>query len=199
MKSNYLQSYLAIFMLVLLAPITTASETNDKQFALDDSSFNCLTSMTKVRHFYVDNVNPENLNKTVEVAKVGSGVYPPGSVVQLIPGEVMVKHKPGFSPVTKDWEFFELDVDSGKTKIMKRGLYDINNKFGGNCFACHIKAKPEFDLVCETGHGCDPIPITRDMVKTIQKLDPRCEPRQKPNQEDLIQLKALKAILSPPV
>ena len=37
--------------------------------------------------------------------------------MQLVPTEVMVKRETGFSPVTKDWEFFELDVDKNRVKV----------------------------------------------------------------------------------
>jgi hypothetical protein len=137
-------------------------------------SFKCLSKMTKVKHFFVDNLLG-NLNATVAVAKSETGgIYPPGSVVQLVPGEVMVKHKPGYNAVTRDWEFFELDVSADGTKIGKRGFADVVNRFGGNCFSCHVKAKPEYDLICESGHGCDPIPVTREQIAKIQAADPRC-------------------------
>jgi hypothetical protein len=29
-----------------------------------------------------------------------------------------------------------------------RGFAEVNNRFGGNCFNCHAKARPEWDLVC---------------------------------------------------
>src|SRR5262245_59609722 len=77
---------------------------------IDASSFRCITSMTPVRHFYVDNLRGD-LKGTLAVAnsKTG-GTYPPGSVIQLVPGEAMVKGNKGASPATRDWEFFELDV-----------------------------------------------------------------------------------------
>jgi hypothetical protein len=28
------------------------------------------------------------------------------------------------------------------------GFAEVNNRFGGNCFNCHAKARPEWDLVC---------------------------------------------------
>jgi hypothetical protein len=66
--------------------------------------------MTHVRHFYVDNLNG-NLKETVRVASSDKGEpYPAGSVLQLVPTEVMVKRETGFNPTTKDWEFFELDL-----------------------------------------------------------------------------------------
>jgi len=51
----------------------------------------------------------------------------------------------------------------------------VNNRFGGNCFTCHVKAHAEFDLVCDNDHGCDPIPITRAMSGALQRTDPRCK------------------------
>jgi hypothetical protein len=39
--------------------------------------------MTHVRHFYVDNLLG-NVKETTEVAKVGRGDYPVGSVIQLV-------------------------------------------------------------------------------------------------------------------
>ena len=80
--------------------------------------------MTPVRHFYVDNVLG-NLTATLAAANAPKGApYPPGSVVQLVPGEAMVKREPGVSPATGDWEFFELNVDGKGTKIHKRGFTD---------------------------------------------------------------------------
>lgn len=37
-----------------------------------------------------------------------------------------------------------------------RGFVEVNNRLGGNCFACHVEARPEWDLVCDDSHGCDP-------------------------------------------
>lgn len=60
-----------------------------------ESSFRCIREMVPVRHFYIDNLLG-NTPATLEAANAPNGaVYPPGSV--------------GFSPVTGDWEFFELD------------------------------------------------------------------------------------------
>lgn len=138
-------------------------------------SFKCLTDMTPVRGFFVDNL-AGNLEGTLAVAKSPTGgVYPPGSVVQLFPNEVMVKRETGFNPVTHDWEFFELDVDKNGSTIRKRGFADIKNRFGGNCFACHIQARPEWDLICEQDHGCQKLPVSRSLITAMQKTDPRCK------------------------
>jgi hypothetical protein len=162
---------------------------------ITDQSFKCLNQMTKVKHFYVDNLLGD-LDATVAVAKSETGgVYPPGSVLQLFAGEVMVKQRPGFNPATKDWEFFELDVSPEGSKIAKRGFVDVNNRFGGNCFGCHAAARPEFDLVCEQDHGCAPIPVTRAMFGALQKSDPRCQPAAELTEDDKKSLAELGEII----
>jgi hypothetical protein len=141
---------------------------------VDDGSFGCLNDMTSVRHFFVANLLGD-IDATVAVAEsTNGGVYPPGSVVQLVPTEAMVKHPPGFSAATHDWEFFELDVTASGSSIVRRGLADVVNRFGGNCLDCHIKAGPQYDLICELDHGCDPIPVTREQIAAVQAADPRC-------------------------
>lgn len=143
--------------------------------AVTASSFKCLDDMTPVRGFFVDSL-AGNLKATLEVAKsTKGGVYPPGSVVQLVPTEVMVKREPGFSPVTRDWEFFELDVSDKGSHIRKRGFAEVNNRFDKNCFACHAAARPEFDLICEKNNGCEKLPIPQHVIIALQKTDPRCK------------------------
>ena len=144
------------------------------EMAIDAESFHCLGTMTPVRHFFVDNLLGD-IAATVAVAEsTDGGVYPPGSVVQLVPTEAMIKHEPGWNAATRDWEFFELDVSADGSSIRKRGFVDVVNRFGGNCFGCHVKAEAKYDLICEQGHGCDPIPVTREMIAAIQIADPRC-------------------------
>lgn len=141
---------------------------------VDDSTFECITSMTPVRGFFVDNLLG-NLDATLTVANSDTGgVWPTGSLVQLVPSEVMVKQPEGTSPATNDWEFFELNVSAEGSQIVTRGFTDVVNRFGGNCLDCHIKAEPQWDMICETGHGCDPLPFTREMLMGIQQSDPRC-------------------------
>ena len=105
-----------------------------------EESFKCMTKMAKVRGFYVDNLLGK-LDQTLAVARSSSGgAYPPGSVIQLVPTEVMVKQPPGTNSATCDWEFFELDVSAEGSKIRRRGYVDVVNRFGGNCFGCHVAA-----------------------------------------------------------
>ncbi len=164
--------------------------------AVDDQTFGCIRDMTPVRGFFVGNL-AGNIDDTLTIANAGTGTYPPGSVVQLVPTEVMVKHETGYSPATRDWEFIELDVSADGSRIRARGFADVVNKFGGNCFACHIKANPGRDLICETGNGCDPIPLTPTMIKAIQNTDPRCEPVALPP-EQIEALQQLQAAMAKP-
>ena len=161
-----------------------------KAIQVDDSSFKCIQSMTPVRHFFVDNLLGK-VKETVAVAEKGRGDYPVGSVLQLVPAEVMIKQPKGFSPATRDWEFFFVDVSAEGSKIYKRGFAEVNNRFGGNCFACHVKAKPEFDFVCEQGHGCDAVPFTRPMFGALQRTDPRCKNNKPVSAEDAQALQQL--------
>ena len=160
---------------------------------VNDSTFRCMRKMTPVRHFYVDNLLG-NLVGTLAAANAPKGaVYPAGSVVQLVPTEAMVKREGGFSPATGDWEFFELDVSATGTKIDKRGFAEVNNRFGKNCFACHAPARDPWDFICETNHGCEPIPIDHQMTGALQRSDPRCgEPElQDGDRTALFKLKAM--------
>lgn len=167
---------------------------NPGQIKVDDNSFKCITDMTPVKHFFVDNLLG-NLDATVKVANAGSGDYPPGSVLQIMPNEVMVKHNAGYSPATRDWEFFWIDITKEGQKIFTRGFAEVNNRLDLNCFACHVKAKPEFDFVCEIGRGCDPIPVTREMFGALQRTDARCKGSENVSAADQEQLKLLDEVV----
>ncbi|MGR5146910.1 hypothetical protein ACQKP8_10250 [Photobacterium alginatilyticum] len=184
-----------IQLLSILGIITTANAVADTK-EINGDTFRCIQELTPVKHFFVDNLNGHiEATKQVALSDTG-GVYPEGSVVQLVPTEVMIKREKGYSPATKDWEFIELDVSKQGSTIRGRGFVDVVNRFGGNCFACHVKAKPQFDMICETDHGCDPIRLTDTMITAIQKTDPRCTPVAL-SEEEKQALKALQQALVP--
>ena len=193
-KTFLLLTLLTSGFILFSIDMVNAEEKAQTKIKVDDSSFKCITEMTSVRHFYVDNLLG-NLEKTVAVAQAGTGDYPEGTVLQLIPNEVMIKHQKGFSPATRDWEFFYIDVSADGSKIYQRGFANVNNRLGLNCFACHVKAKPEFDFVCEQGHGCDAIPITRAMFGALQRTDPRCKANGPVPAEDIEALNQLGEIV----
>ena len=146
-----------------------------KAVAVTDDTFVCLEKMQPVRGFFVANLLGK-LDDTLAAANSPQGaVYPPGSVVQLIPAEVMIKHHKGWNTKTNDWEFFELEVSEEGSKIKVRGTTQVVNKFGGNCFECHQKAESQWDLICEDDHGCDSLPIPDFMIRWAQRGDPRCD------------------------
>ncbi len=178
---------------LLFAGYANAAD-NAAQINVGDNSFKCITEMTPVKHFFVDNLLG-NLDATVKVANAGTGDYPAGTVLQIMPNEVMVKHNSGFSPATRDWEFFWIDITKEGQKIFTRGFAEVNNRLGLNCFACHVKAKPEFDFVCENDHGCDPIPVTREMFGALQRTDARCKGSENVSAVDQESLKQLGEIV----
>jgi hypothetical protein len=139
------------------------------------ADFGCILDGTKIQSFYVKNRHG-SLGNVEEVATSDSGgMYPVGSVLQLIPTEAMVKRYKGYSSDTNDWEFVALTVTGTQTEIAASGTTDVINAFKLNCFDCHKKADPKFDLVCEKTHGCDPLPFTDDQIAMIQAQDSRCQ------------------------
>jgi hypothetical protein len=162
-----------------------------------EKSFACISDLKPVRGFFVGNL-AGNLAGTLKVAESpNGGVYPAGSVIQLVPTEVMVKQPKGFNDITHDWEFFELNISKDGTTINKRGFAEVVNRFGGNCFGCHLKAQAQWDFVCETGHGCDPIPLTESMLKALQHTDPRCAGSDQVSAEDAKALQQLQEVMHP--
>lgn len=194
-KITKLIAVLLLPFFVVVSQVSANPNTSDTSTKINEQTFSCINNMQKVRGFFVDNLNKNALSQTVKVAKAGSGEYPAGSVVQLVPTEVMVKHPKGTSPKTNDWEFIELAVSANGSKFTARGFEDVKNRFGGNCLDCHKKARPEFDIICEHGHGCDPIPLTKEMLTVIQKTDPRCEEKQPLSEQELVLLKQLQQML----
>lgn len=143
---------------------------------MTEDLFKCLTEMSKSGSgtFFVDNLLGNNAATESVAASTTGGQYPPGSVISLVPTEVMIKHNPGWNAETNDWEFIELNVSAEGSTIVTRGTTNVVNRFGGNCFDCHKLARPEWDLICGTDHGCAPLPFDRTAIMGIQNADPRC-------------------------
>jgi hypothetical protein len=150
---------------------TTIARAEDA--ALTAADFTNIHSMTRVGDHFVTNVNGHLAQALAVANDPNGGVYPVGTIIQLVPQEAMVKRRAGFSPSTRDWEFFSLDVSASGTKILKRGGAEVVNRFGGSCASCHGAAKPQFDDVCGKTHGCAPLPIGDAVIAAIQKADPR--------------------------
>ena len=144
-----------------------------EDFEATAADFVSLKAMTPVSGYFIAN-KLGKLDEAVAVAKnPDGGVYPVGTIIQLVPQEAMVKRAKGWSAATNDWEFFFLDVTADGATIVTRGAEKTVNRFGGNCASCHALAEPKFDFVCEQTHGCDPLPIDRKVIEGIQAADPR--------------------------
>lgn len=152
------------------------AQDQSKQLDVTAALFDCITEMSRAAsgNFFVANILGDLAATQAVADSETGGSYPPGSVVSLIPTEVMVKHNPGWNPETNDWEFIELNVSESGSEIAVRGTTEVVNRFGGNCFGCHMLARPEWDLICGSDHGCAPLPISRETIVGIQNSDPRC-------------------------
>jgi hypothetical protein len=143
-------------------------------FDATPADFECLQDWPKIRNFRITN-KAGLLDEALAVAnQPGSGDFPVGTIIQLVTTEAMVKRAVGWSPETNDWEFFSLSVSQAGAQIVTRGKTNVVNQFGGNCFDCHSAAERQFDLVCETNHGCAPLPIPTNLLVATQDSDPRC-------------------------
>ncbi len=161
-----------------------------RPFVATGSDFQCLTQWAtlpghKTRIF---NQNRHRLKRALAVlGKSKPGLrYPVGTIVELVPpthlggqtffGEAMVKRGGGYNRAGNGWEFFVLnDRPDGSTEIVRRGP-DVAN-VGPPCTTCHGAAK-KFDFVCETTHGCAPLPLanllTPATIAFLHTHDPRC-------------------------
>lgn len=103
---------MALLLCFSLSAMSQSSSQNnepdpDKQLEVTEALFKCLTEMTRssTGAFFVDNMLGD-IDATVAVANSETGgEYPVGSLVSLIPTEVMIKHREGWNETTNDWEF----------------------------------------------------------------------------------------------
>ncbi len=156
-----------------LSPTPTPTpEPLDFDATADD--FGCILDWESVRSFRVTN-KLGLLEEALDVARnpVAGREFPIGTIIQLFPGEAMVKRGADFDPDNNNWEYFELDIDADGTTIRVRGRDDVVNRFGGQCFGCHAAAR-DFDFICETGRGCVDLGIPPDAFEIIRNTDVRC-------------------------
>ena len=131
-----------------------------------------INTMTRVGDHFVGSLNG-HLDAVLAVARSkNGGVYPVGTIIQLVPTEAMVKRHAGYSPSTGDWEFFSLAVSPQGTQIEQSGAV-VKNFFRGDCASCHRAAEKQFDFVCGKNHGCPPLPLTNALIAFVQGHDPR--------------------------
>ena len=154
---------------------TFSHDVINQDLDMQASDFECLLNMEHVNNYYLTN-KVGNLEAALAVANYPEGgTFPPGTIIQLIPLEAMVKRVNGWNRITNDWEFFSLAVTGHVTTIKSRGAEYTKNFAGLNCFSCHKKTVPQWDFVCDDNHGCDPLPATDAMIKAFQDADARCQ------------------------
>jgi hypothetical protein len=139
------------------------------------SDFDCILGWPKVGDYRITN-KLGNLSGSLAIANApDGGVFPVGTVVQLIPNEAMVKRYVGFNAASDDWEFFNLSTSASGTTINQRGGgASVTNFTGSSCLTCHSGAAPQWNMICGTTHGCTPLPISESTIQGIQNGDPRC-------------------------
>jgi hypothetical protein len=138
------------------------------------SDFECILRWQKVGDYRITNKLGDESGALAVANAADGGVFPVGTIVQLIPNEAMVKRYAGFSAATDDWEFFNLTTSASGTVINQRGGASVTNFAGGSCASCHGGAAPQWDMICGTTHGCAPLPINETAIQSIQNGDPRC-------------------------
>ena len=133
-------------------PTATATATS-QEFIAQASDFDDFATWPQVRRYRLTN----KLGQLTEALAVADAlgdtpdlVLPTGTIVQLIPGEAMVKRGGDFQREHKGWEYFVLGSAGGRTQIVARGGIEAS---GGSCYSCHERART-FDYLCETTHDC---------------------------------------------
>jgi hypothetical protein len=138
------------------------------------ADFGCMLDFPEVGRFRITNLLGHEAEALAVAASPDGGVYPVGTLIQLVPFEAMVKRRAGYSAASRDWEFFSLDTSGPEAVILDRGDSGVQNQFGGDCLSCHAKADPKWDMICQQGHGCDDLPLTPASIKLFQEDDGRC-------------------------
>lgn len=166
-------SRFALLALLVASSSCSSTTTNPLELTAEDLD-QCMRDWPRVGRYHVTNVLGD-VEASVAVAESPTGgTFPPGSLLQLFPGEAMLKREAGFDAMTNDWEFFALDVQVDGVTITARGAADTVNMFGGNCFGCHSGAAPEWDFVCGLDHGCAELGVDEGLILTLQRGDLRC-------------------------
>jgi hypothetical protein len=151
---------------------TTATPTTLPDVAPTAADFVNINTMTHVGDRFVGSLNGHRAEAVAVARSATGGVFPVGTVIQLVPLEAMVKRSKGYSAATRDWEFFSLAPSAQGTRILKRGTTNIDNP-AGSCASCHSAAPPRFDFVCTKSHGCPGLTLPDSVIATLQHDDPR--------------------------
>jgi len=142
--------------------------------------FHCILDGVKAegKNFYIFNRNKRKLAHAVKMSDTGElpkHGYPVGTILQIFPGEAMVKRHRHYNPDGNGWEFVKLSITAdGQTQVVASGRAEVANGFG-SCQGCHQRLAAAHDLVCEFVVGTSGLGLTPEQVARIQAADPRCK------------------------
>lgn len=169
-------AFAALITFTVALPACAGDDGEVEDLEMTAADFDCILDWPKVDRFRIINKLGYQEEAEAVARAADGGVYPVGTVIQLVPFEAMVKRREGWNPATGDWEFFTLDVTAEGATIASRGGEDVVNPMNGmTCIGCHDDAEPRFDLVCASDHGCEPLPFTPEQIEMVQQSDPRCQ------------------------
>jgi hypothetical protein len=154
------------------APTASATTPALRDLTPTAADFVNINTMARVGDHFIRSLNGHLAEAEAVARSAKGGVYPVGTVLQLLPTEAMVKRHKGYSSSTDDWEFFRLNLSPTGTVIAQSGTR-VKNFLGSDCASCHAAAASKFDFVCGTNHGCAPLPLTAAQIAMIQARDPR--------------------------
>jgi hypothetical protein len=139
--------------------------------------FTCIRDWQRVSGFRITNLLGHTDEAIAVAESATGGVYPVGTVIQHLPTEAMVKRGAGFSPDTRDWEFFLLTLSASGATIMERGTTMIETAQGETCASCHSMPPDEFDFVCNIWADQTDGTCGFDFSDSVlnNAMDPRCD------------------------
>jgi len=163
------------------ATVASDAGSSVEDFVPTTADFDCLqdSDWTTIGVSRFKNVLGHTAEMLAVARSADGGVYPVGTIVQLIPTEASAKRGAGYSVQSDNWEFFSLSVSaSGSTIVAAGGDAGVSNAFG-SCLGCHSQAAPQWDFVCgdpDGGNvrGCPSLPLTGSQLAIAQSTDPRC-------------------------
>jgi hypothetical protein len=99
------------------------------------------------RGYHVANPLGHEAEALAAASSATGGTFPVGSIVEVNPGEVMVKRRRGFDATTNDWEFFR--VIYGSDGVTPERI-DLRGTEATDCFMCHSTVSSSmWDFMCD--------------------------------------------------
>ena len=160
------------------AEFETGTAARDLHVTADDLA--CSQDIPRIGRMRVTNLLGLTEQTEAVARSPTGGTYPVGTLLLGNPYEIMVKRGPGFSEATGDWEFLFVEASEEGTIILDRGTTEVMGLAPIACIDCHAQAEPQWDYVCQHGHGCADNPVIGPVFEALFEGDPRCGHRIAP-------------------